>query len=210
MKILLLTSLLVFCTFSSIAQNKNIKKIGVNTYCASISTGAFEFERVNNLMGKNDESWNWAACIDMVLNFNGLSSTQEQIIDFTMSPTNQVSEPAELMMAMNRGTPASWGKPSHVVCEAVNVDEDALFDELSANRPMIVGLRSTNGGNRPAVVISITYSIKFSADGQQTGIDPTIVVVRDPGLTAQSVQIINWADFVKNTTVLYSLKIGDK
>jgi hypothetical protein len=210
MKIFLLTTLLAFCTLLSIGQSKNVKKLGTNTYRASIFSDTFQFERVNNPTGKNDESWRWAACLTMVLNFNGLSVTQDQVIGFTMDPTNQVSDPAELMMAMNRATPASWGKSSHVVCEVVNVSEDALFDELSANRPMIVGLRADGGGNRAAVVVSITYSIKYSADGQETGIDPTMVAVRDPGSAGQSVQLINWGDFVKNTTVLYSFKITGK
>jgi hypothetical protein len=87
------------------------------------------------------------------------------------------------------------------------LDPDVIFDELAAGRPLILGTGATGMEGRAFVVTAMSYNIKFDANGQQTGITPQTVTLRDPWPTGLANRTINWTDFVTLTASLYTVKV---
>ncbi len=171
------------------AQNPNITKLGNNNYKIRILPDNFRYERA--------QANNWAACMSMVLNNSGLSVSQADAATLGSG-------------VINAATPDTWGRAAHVFVDEANSNEDTFFDELSANRPLIVMLRSGNSDGKTNLVVAMTYSIMFDEKGNQTGITPSTVTLVDPGVGAQSQKVMTWGDFMTNVSVLYSTKVSFK
>jgi hypothetical protein len=203
---------LLFCLFATFAsaQNVNIKKISPTTFSVGAYAQPFRFERMVE-MDASALHLDWAACIMMVLNYNGLNVVQEQIMSLVNgTPKEPLSSPQDLMFAINKTTPHAWGNPSKVFCGVATVDADVIFDELSAGRPLILGTGATGMEGRAFVVTAMSYHIKFDANGQQTGITPQTVTLKDPWPSALASRTINWTDFVGITASLYTVKVEFK
>jgi hypothetical protein len=188
------------------AQNANIKKINPTTFSVGAYERPFRFERMT--MGESLHL-DWAMCIMMVLNYNGLNVSQEQVMSLVNgTPEQPLSTPQDLMLAINRTTRRDWGvKESKTYCEVATLDPDVIFDELSAGRPLIVGTRSNGIEGRAFVITAMSYNIKFDANGQQTGITPQTITLRDPWPTGLANRTILWSDFVIATASLYTVKV---
>ncbi|MES2279544.1 MAG: papain-like cysteine protease family protein [Bacteroidota bacterium] len=196
----------IFILFGAMAfaQNANIKRIGPTTFSVGAYARPFMFEKV---LGSTLH-WDWAACIVMVLNYNGLNVSQEQVmslVDMTVMGT-----PQDLIFNVNKTTPHAWGPPSKIYTSTATLDADVLFDELSAGRPLIMAAGSVGTEGRAFVVTAMSYTIKFDANGQQTGITPATVTLRDPWPSGLTNRTVNWADFVGLTASLYTIKVEFK
>lgn len=208
MKKILLVALVVLLTRFSYGQN--IVKIGDNNYQVRILIGNFHLQKMNNYsQDDNDEVRSWAAALEMALDYAGVGVTQEQIITAAFNSTTDFSGGAPaLMSATNTFKPTVFGQQAHVFCENITVNEDALFDELSINRPLIVGLHNISNIGTANIILAMNYSIKFNAAGEQTGIIPTTVTVASPWPTISGIKTISWADFTKSVDVLYTLRVS--
>jgi len=208
MKRYLIILSLCLATQITFAQNKNIVRTGEKTYSVGAYGHPFGFERIIPGVSQNLLFWDWASCIAMCLNYGGLNVSQEQVMSLVNgTPEEPQGSPQDLMFAINKTTPTAWGKSSKVYCNTASVDADVLFDELSADRPLIVGTGSVGVEGRAYIVTAMTYNIKFNADGRQTGINPTTVTLRDPWPSALANRTILWSDFVILTASLYTIKV---
>lgn len=205
-----LTSLLLIITtvFAYGQRNKNIIKIGQNTYRVSIDMSTFRFQKASqgtSTRGGNNLS-TAAACLQMILDYNELNVTQQQIS--TYFPTDATISDA--LFSVNVMDTSLWGKSIHLSCDNLNVDEDAIFDDLSTNKPIIL-VRNSGSGQTASLITDMSYNIKLDAQGNQTGITPINIVVRDPSTNGASTKIINWSDFSVNGNMLYVIRItGDR
>ncbi|QKJ30778.1 hypothetical protein HQ865_13800 [Mucilaginibacter mali] len=217
-------------TFAS-AQNPNIKRIGQTTFSVGAYDHPFRFERVtpplppalsiNPTDAEKDAALqatinatitaDWATCIMMVLNYNGLNVQVDQILNLNSNrAAASHNSPQDLMFAINRTSPHDWGADSRIYTSTATLDPDVIFDELSAGRPLILGTGAANMEGRAFVLTAMTYTIKFDANGQQTGITPQTVTIRDPWPQAIASRVVNWADFVPLTASLYTVKVEFK
>lgn len=209
MKRLLLAALILL--FTQFGYGQNIVKTADNTYQVRILMGNFHLQRMNNYsQNDDDEIRSWAACVQMALDYGGATAvSQEQILTTAFgTTTDMIGGPQELMAATSSFKPTVFGQRANIFCEIATVNEDALFDELSNNRPLIVGLHNINNFGTGKIILAMTYSIKFNAAGEQTGIIPTSVTIGDPWPTTSGIKTITWADFMKNANTLYTLKIS--
>ena len=207
MKHLLLTLSFCFMVQLASAQNKNIIRTGDKTFSVGTYANPFRFERALQA----SLYWDWAACLEMCLNYAGLNVSQEQVMTLVNGPVdNPLSTPQDLIFAINKNTPPAWGKPSKVFTTNAAIDADVLFDELSANRPLILGAATGGAEGHALIVTAMSYNIKFDANGQQIGITPNNVTLRDPWPTALANRTINWPDFINLTAALYTLKVEFK
>ncbi|WP_448700735.1 hypothetical protein ACFGVR_01845 [Mucilaginibacter sp. AW1-3] len=197
MKNQLFAILLTLFTTLCYAQNPNITKLENNNYKVRILPANFRYERMSQSGDLPDNARYWAACLSMIINYNGLSVSQADAATLGTG-------------VLNAATPNSWGRAAHIFCDELTLDEDALFDQLSANRPLIVTLRSADGEGRANIIAAMTYTIKFNSQGEQTGITPTTVTLVDPGTSSQSQRVVNWTDFIISVNTLYSVKISFK
>lgn len=209
MKKVILLSLYALIVQFATAQNANIKRIGQSTFSVGAYDHPFRYERVVANAGTPPTlNADWAACIMMVLNYNGLNVQQDQILSLN---NNRVSEalnaPQDLMFAVNRTSPHDWGDDSKIYTATATLDADVIFDELSAGRPLILGTGAVGMEGRAFVLTAMTYTIKFDANGQQTGIIPQTVTIRDPWPQALASRVVNWQDFVPLTASLYTVKV---
>lgn len=205
--------IIAFCFIAQLglAQNKNIIRTGEKTFSVGLYAKPFRFERINYNGTQNALFWDWATCLVMCLNYNGLNVSQEQMMTLVNGSVEEpFGAPQDLTFAVNKNTPTAWGKPSKVFCAAANLNADVLFDELSADRPIIIGTGNVGLEGRAYVVTAMAYTIKFDANGQQVGIVPTSVTLRDPWPNSFANRIVQWSDFMTLTASLYTLKVEFK
>lgn len=195
----------------NIGYGQNIVKIGDNNYQVRILMGNFHLQKISNYaQDDNDEIRSWAACVEMALDYQGvLGITQEQILTSAFNSSKDfVGGPPELMSAVNTFKPTVFGQQAHVYCENATINEDAIFDELSINRPLIAGLHNISNIGTANVILAMNYSINRNASGEQTGITPTTVTVASPWPTISGLKTISWGDFIKSINALYSLRVS--
>lgn len=169
----------------------------------------FRFQKVTSGAGGRGSSKDlstYAACIQMILDYNGFNVTQDQVAS-TFPET--ATSGGDIMINVNSLRTSAWGRSVHVACDVITINEDLIFDELLANRPIVVS-RSIGEVDKASVLTAMTYNIIFDANGNQTGITPLTVTLRDPDLTSASTKAINWSDFSASGSTLYSIKIPEK
>jgi len=211
MKNLLLASLFTLITTLACSQNRNIIKTAENIYQCGLFTGIFRYEKMSHGDDTDDSNWCMAACIKMALDYDGLVVTQEQIFSLGSGGGRPATAPMDLIVEINKVTPAAWStRPSHIFTETANVNEDAIFDELSNNRPVLVSFRETNNMIKTNVITAMSYSIKFNDKGEQIGITPLKVTLRDPSPSAASIKTVTWTDLINSTTTLYTINVSYK
>ncbi len=139
---------------------------------------------------QNNSQWCWAASIQMVLNYYGVSISQEQIVARTygVDPYGNLPNWAGSFQAItanlnnwnvdNFGNHYSvmaslnWGAPSPAV----------LLQELSQGRPVIVGYSSGPSTGHAVVITAASYIPSASGPIIQS------VVARDPWPSPQNIQ----------------------
>ncbi|MDM7859435.1 C39 family peptidase [Alteromonas sp. ASW11-36] len=139
---------------------------------------------------QNNSQWCWAAAIQMVLNYYGVSISQEQIVARTygVDPYGNLPNWAGSFQAItanlnnwnvdNLGNQyqvmasLNWGAPTPAV----------LLQELSQGRPVIVGYSTGPNTGHAVVITAASYTMSPSGPIIQS------VVVRDPWPSAQNIQ----------------------
>lgn len=209
MKYLFYLTILVLITFSAAAQNSNVRRINETTYAVGCFERPFQFDRIMQHNGGNDLFWDWAACLEMSLNYQGLFVTQDQVMSLVNGPIDApIGTPQDLIVSANKTVPHDWSaKDAKVFTAMATIDPDVIFDEMKAGRPIIVGTRRQGEEGHAYVLIAMTYTINKDADGNQTGITPQTVILRDPWPTALANLTVNWQDFVPITASLYTVKV---
>lgn len=157
-------------------------------YVAGIKTQNFQFVAAQGSQHKSN--WCWAACIQMVLQYHGLQVTQEQIVQKVYGGlVDKTAGPQEVLYALNGWAPDTQGRPAQVSATSYGVSPSTLLEDLTAGRPLIVGLQGYPG-NHAFVLTAMAYT------RDQTGnFVPQGVVLRDPWPGNQSRQEWPWQMF---------------
>lgn len=139
-------------------------------------------------------NWCWAACIQMVLNYHGLSVTQEAIVQQVFgTQVDRPAQPQEIMTALRGWAPDTRGRYSEIIADNANLDAASIIQDLEYRWPLIVGLSGAAPGQQGhAYVLTGAYYALNQYD------QPVIykVVLRDPFPTQLSRLEMSAEDFL--------------
>ena len=166
--------------------------------------GSISVARVNDYIEscfhhQYKDNWCWAACVQMVLEYYGLSVTQSRIVeraygddyDFTANKN-------DIIGALN-----GWNVNGYVIRVSYEKYKSAktLIDAVASGCPLIIGLneRSTSTGH--AYVLTHIF---FAKDyyGNMT---PTRVVVINPANSDDLEESIEWSEFYNRINTIITI-----
>lgn len=148
------------------APNVIVELLGANRFKVTLdgSWGVFTHQR--------DDEWCWAACAQMVNDYNRLTSPQIPIVDqetlvsyFKSGEENQAANVSTIMRAICLDLEEQHRERLVTIgAGVIVVGADRLVEDLSRGSMPIVGLNDGSGGHA-VVAISVTYS--WTRDGLQ-------------------------------------------
>ena len=181
--------LFVVSTINIYAQRTgNIFQYPDGTFASAIRTSDFQqAQQYKNL-------WCWAACISMVLKYQGIDASQRDIVTKVFgtdvnSPGNQY----DIIKGAN-----GWsknGKTIKAYDERSRQPED-LIDGFAYKYPFIVGISNPGSSIGHAYVLTAIYYSQ--RQGEQPR--PTKVALRDPWPSSPPRREMDWAEFLNRVT----------
>lgn len=160
-----------------------------NNYAAAVKTDKFKYYAAT----QEYDNWCWAACIQMVLNYQGLYVDQCLIVKKAFGIEQCVNKPADCS-TIQTGT-NGWGINGKTVKAVVDFSASTfeLVDQLAYKNPVIIGLNMPGQNIGHAYVLTAVF---FQYDYNQKKV-PYKVVLRDPWPTNPSRHEFEWNDFVR-------------
>jgi len=158
-------------------------------------------ERFNYVASSQQQSqWCWAASIQMVLNYYGIAIQQPEIVartygtDYFRNLPNWAGSFEAITANLNYAGLDNYGQAYQVqsVVYYGAPDAQTLIDELSRQRPVIVGYQTGPGAGHAVVITAASY-IETS-----TGSVLQSVVVRDPWPSLQNNQTHGRQEYATN------------
>jgi len=131
---------------------------------------------------QHNSNWCWAASLQMIFNYYGISITQEQIVarSYGVDPTGELPNWTgswQMITAnLNNWSVDNMGR-QYIVRAVFNQgapNPTYLIQQLAESRPVLIGYQSGPGSGHAVVITACTYT--------QTYYGPVIqsIVVRDP------------------------------
>ena len=179
--------LLCFFSIASFAQQTGeIYQIGDgNDYCAAVKTSVFEFYQAE----QQYDNWCWAACIQMVLNYQGIKISQCNIVSKAYGQCINATADCNVMVKAANGW--NYNGASIRAWETDDVSSKDLIDALAFKYPVIIGLRNPQVSVGHAYVLTAVY-FRYDADHNKI---PYKVKLRDPWPTHAHIYETSWRDF---------------
>lgn len=153
-------------------------------YWAAIETSYFKAY----VARQRSENWCWAACTQMVLNYQGVSASQEQIVERVFGA--QVDRPGTAQNIVQGAS--GWYVDGHTIGARADYSfiPQKLIDDLVNKYPLVVGLSMPGQNVGHAYVLT---GLSFQKYGD--AIYPQSVILRDPWPDNQSRLLLSWSDF---------------
>lgn len=144
---------------------------GTETYCAAVKTEYFQ----EYVATQRSDNWCWAACIEMVLRYQGVDITQEQIVKKVFGDLIDRPASADVIVNAANGFYVN-GKRIEARNEyAGYVSAKSFIDDLAHKYPVIIGLTMPGQNVGHAYVMT---GITFREYGNT--IYPQKVILRNP------------------------------
>lgn len=201
-------TIVIMVTFLSIdSKAQNVVQLGPNYYSAGIPSANFQFFEISGR--QRSMNWCWAACIQMVLNYNGLYVRQEDIVMRCFgSLTDHPGGPREMFLALSGWAYNVYGGISNIYTSNFVTGPNEIQAFLAANKPLIVGLNNPNSRIGHAYVLTgIYYSIGYDMYGNPIVV-PDKVVLRDPWPDNPSRQELSWIEFSRRVNMCYKVWVN--
>lgn len=153
-------------------------------YWAAIKTSYFK----SYVARQRSQNWCWAACTQMVLNYQGVNVSQEQIVERVFG--TQVDRPGTAQNIVQGAS--GWYVDGRTIGAKADCSfiPQKLIDDLVNKYPLVVGL-SMPGQNVGHAYVLTGLSFKKYGDS----IYPQSVILRDPWPDNQSRLVLSWDDF---------------
>lgn len=155
-------------------------------YWAAVKTDYFR----EHVARQRSDNWCWAACIQMVLNYQGVNVTQEQIVENVFG--SQIDRPAAADVIAQAAN--GWRAKGHTIQARVEnpyyTSAESFINDLVEKYPLIIGL-SMPGQNVGHAYVLTGVSFRVF-NGQYY---PVEVILRDPWPSNQSRIKLSWDDF---------------
>lgn len=157
-----------------------------DVYWAAVKTSYFR----EYVARQEEDCWCWAACVQMVLNYQGVRVDQEALVKRAKGHwVNEGGTAYEIQKAAN-----GWNVGSHTIVARVDnplyVTAQTFIDDLIDKYPLIIGL------DMPGQIVGHAYvltGISFRKIGGTY--EPIEVILRNPWPTSPSRQKLSWSEF---------------
>lgn len=167
--------------------------------------GSISVARVNDYMeychhSQDKDNWCWAACVQMVLDYYGISVSQYSIVQRTYGTDEDFTANQEdIILALDGWT---------VDDTTIKTDDEhyksakTLIDAVATGRPLIIGMDEDSSSTGHAYVLTHIF-FKRDSYGNMT---PTRVVVLNPAKTGDLEESLDWTDFYDRINTIITLK----
>lgn len=153
-------------------------------YWAAIETTYFK----TYVARQRSQNWCWAACTQMVLNYQGVNVSQEQIVERVFG--SRVDRPGSAQNIV-QGASGWYVDGRTIGAKADNsFIPQKMINDLVNKYPLVVGLSIPGQNVGHAYVLT---GISFQKQGD--AIYPHSVILRDPWPDNQSRLVLSWSDF---------------
>jgi hypothetical protein len=154
---------------ASSPASSEVTQTGPNSYVAGIRSVEFKSAQ------QEDSLWCWAASIEMVLDYHGLTVPQESVVERIYgSKINRTGDPRQILTALSGLAPNKEGGASQIYAEGYTGLYPYFVTDLINEYPLIIGL---NFGSYSHAVVLTAVAYSMNANGQPV---PASVVIRDP------------------------------
>lgn len=195
MKHFLLSVLLLLSFFDANAQRKgSIVRID----------GTISVACINDYMDychhhQIEDNWCWAACIQMVLDYYGISVTQSMIVEQTYGDLYDITANKEDIIDAIDG----WN-----ICDQTlearyeqYKNPQTLIDAVARGKPLIIGLDEDDVSIGHAYVLTHIF---FTKD-YNNNMTPTRVVVLNPANSEDLEESLDWSEFYERINTIITI-----
>lgn len=157
-----------------------------DVYWAAVKTSYFrEF-----VARQEEDCWCWAACVQMVLNYQGVNVDQEDVVRRAKGlRINEGGTAYDIQRAAD-----GWNTGSHVIAARVDnpfyVTAQTFITDLIDKYPLIIGLDMPGQTMGHAYVLT---GISFRKSGNTY--QPVEVILRNPWPSSPSREKLSWSEF---------------
>lgn len=190
----LMMAVLLGCSLEIFAQNRQgqifySKDDGL--YWAAIETTYF----IPYVAQQRSTNWCWAACTQMVLNYQGVNVTQEQIVQRVFGVC--IDRPGNAMDIVQGAR--GWNVDGHTINARYDYSfvPQRIVDDLVNKYPLVVGLTMPGQNIGHAFVMT---GMSFEKEGD--AVYPQSVILRDPWPGNQSRIVISWSEFTNRANTI--------
>lgn len=157
-----------------------------DVYWAAVTTTYFK----EYVARQEEDCWCWAACVQMVLNYQGVNVDQEDLVRRAKGyRVNEGGTAYDIQRAAD-----GWRTGGHVIAARVDnpyyVTAQTFIDDLINKYPIIIGL------DMPGQTVGHAYvltGISFRKSG--SSYQPVEVILRNPWPSSPSREKLSWVEF---------------
>lgn len=158
---------------------------GTDNYCAAIKTDCFKF----SFAEQEFDNWCWAACIQMVLHYQGLDITQSDIV--IKAHGSLVNLPADCFTTTKAANDWNYNGTNIKAWQVNSTTPKDFIDALAHKYPIIVGLNMPSSKVGHCYVLTAIF-YNYSNDLYV----PYWVKLRDPWGPNPDIFETSWSDFI--------------
>lgn len=202
--------LLIFSLAIMFSPISSAQKLGtVKDKYIYIGVPQNEFSSIASYGKQHSMNWCWAACIQMVLNYNSIPVLQEQIVKRTLGKlVDKPADPHIMFKALNNWEVDKYGNKVLVSSNFYSTDTKEITTFLASKKPLIVGLRQQGSNIGHAyVLIGMFYETVFKNNGEAS-YKPHSVLLVDPWPGNNNIKDISWSDFANSLNVSYKVWVN--
>lgn len=172
-----------------------IYRLGNGEYCAAVKTDYF----IDYVATQQEENWCWAACIEMVLHYQGVNIAQDDIVRRVFGYAADRGGTIYDIIKGADGLVTNNGTVINAKGESPSGKSKISFiDDLAKRYPLIVGLSMPGQTVGHAFVMT---GIVFTTDASGHQVYPRKVILRNPwpyskGQTVADREELTWSDFI--------------
>lgn len=139
------------------AQPPSIRPIGPGAWAAGIPSNEFEFFAAR----QRNSNWCWAASVQMVLNYRGVSVSQEQVVQriFGGAMPDVPGQPDQILTALTGWAFTRDGQPVMLTSSPFAFDGSEIVRDLAERWPIVVGVRTSPTSGHAYVLTAVTYQV---------------------------------------------------
>lgn len=190
---------ILLALFATIANGQTFRggeifRIGnTDVYWAAVKTTYFK----EYVARQEEDCWCWAACVQMVLNYQGVSVSQEELVRRAKGiRVNAGGNAYDIQRAAN-----GWKTGNHVIVARIDMANTAnaqtIINDLIDKYPLIIGL------NMPGQTVGHAYvltGISFRKVGGSYR--PLEVILRNPWPSSPSREKLSWDEFRRRVNTI--------
>jgi hypothetical protein len=144
----------------------------------------------------------------MVLNFNGVFVSQEEIVRKSLGSIIDKPADAEIMFrGLNGWRPGVNGKFKNISSNNSTTDLTEISAFLVSQRPLIVGLNQNGKVGHAYVLIGMHYEILLTKEGNKI-YRPHDVILIDPWPQSSVIKDMSWSEFKNRIMVSYKVWVN--